>query len=462
MSEHQKQYSTLDMFDFHDIERSGTLLKSYSPMALRVYERGRRGSQRLPNPTVQAFDEMRNPLPAQKYIDRMSREMSEYICDVYNVTPDRAEDIIYSSFTDATKLVTSVLAHALPEEHATSFGLRNEVSSFVADEPGDRIWQMAHNARDDREEFQLFQQLQLAHPLIDLHASYPQKRVKGLLYRMQGLLNEDLYNGESQKGNEDLHFVTWHNPDDNEFLGYDPVAGAVPLLHNVSARRLKDGDNSIHIMTNFREKEPYTAMGKLLTKALKDKDPVLDMHRHVQDLAGLRLTVLGGPEERDFVHERVRDILGKRMIRQAREPLSSSRLHIAHIEDDHLIDGRSTNGHIDWRRTKVWLIDPVKGTVMRQPIELVVDDFGLLQNGYRYIGTETGPRLPEAHLEFERKRAQHPLFGFMFPMDVYRSAYESIDIDSEMARKRDENRRALRIHPEAPEELVLTQNSTVW
>ena len=462
MSEKAKQYSTIDMFKFRDVELSRELLGSYSPLALRVYERGRRGSQRLANPTRQPFDEMANPVSAQRYIDRMNRDMFSYICDVYDVTPDRAEDILFNAFSDATRLVSNVLAHALPEEHATSFGLRNEVSSFVAEEPGDRIWQMAHNARDDREEFQLFQQLQLAHPLIDLHASYPQRRVKGLVYRMQGLLNEDLYNGESQKGNEDLHFATWHHPEDNEFLGYDPIPGAVPLLHNVSARRLKDGKNSIHIMTNFREKDPHTAMGKLLAKTLMDGDPVLDMHHHVQDLAGLRLTVLGGPAERDFVYQRVRDTLQERMIKQAREPLSSSRLHIADVEEDCHIDGRSKNGHIDWRRVKVWLIDPAKGTIMRQPIELVVDDFGLLLNGMYYIGDKHDPRLPEAHLEFERKRAQYPLFGFLYPMNIYKSAYESIDIDGEMAKKRDENRRLLKIHPEAPQESVLRDAATVW
>ncbi|QQS43541.1 hypothetical protein IPM65_05310 [Candidatus Roizmanbacteria bacterium] len=461
MSEHSKQYSTIDMIDFNKVELSQELLGSYSPLALRVYERGRRGHQRLHNPTHAPFDEMSVQIPAHKYIERMNREMFEYICDVYDVTPDRAEDILFNAFSDANRLVTSTLAHALPEEHATSFGLRNEVLSFVADEPGDRIWQMAHQARDDREEFQLFQQLQLAHPLIDLHASYPQRRVKGLLYRMQGLLNEDLYNGESHKGNDDLHFATWHNPEDNAFLGYDPVIGGVPLFHNVSARRLKDGNNSIHIMTNFREKDPHTAMGKLLAKTLMNGDPVLDMHRHVQDLAGLRLTVLGGTRERDMVYQRVLDVLNERMIKQAREPLSSSKLHIADIEDDCHIDGRSKNGHIDWRRSKVWLIDPSKGTIMRQPIELVVDDYGLLMNGSYYIGDKNDPRLPEAHLEFERKRAQNPLFGFLFPTDVYRSAYESIDIEGEMAKKRDENRRALRIHPEAPQELVLG-DGIVW
>lgn len=461
MSERTKQYSTVGMFDFHDVERSRALLESYSPLALRVYERGSRGNQRLASPTRQRFDELEHPVPAQRYIDRMNRDMFEYVCDVYDVTPDRAEDIVFNAFTDANRLVTNVLAHALPEEHATSFGLRNEVSSFIADEPGDRIWQMAHNARDEREEFQIFQQLQLAHPLIDLHASYPQRRVKGLLYRMQGLLNEDLYNGESQKGNDDLHFATWHNPTDNEFFGYTPIPGAVPLLHNVSARRLKNGSNSIHIMTNFREKDPHIAMGKLLAKAIDQEDQTLDMHRHVQDLAGLRLTVLGGPQERDVVYQRVLDILGERMIKQSSKSMNPTRLQIADIEDDCLIDGRSKNGHIDWRRAKVWLIDPVKGTIMRQPIELVVDDFGLLLNGTYYIGDQHDPRLPEAHLEFERKRAQNPLFGFIFPRDIYQSAYDSIDLEGEMARKRDENRRSLKIHPEAPEELTLG-DGTVW
>lgn len=397
---------------------AGKVLGLYSRWAQILYRYGKYGkpesgrSRNLQEEKISA------------YKSRVNREILGAISEIHGISMERASSVYYESLKDANDLVSLILRGSLPHEYVNIFGLRNEVSSF-SNNPADHIWRLAHYSRDEAERYQIFRQLQLANMFFELNSTYPNEVIHQHMYLLHDLFNESLYQaGEGYRGNQNLS-VTHYCGEYNEFLSFNDDFGGQETKGIYSVRTIHNGKDDIHILTNNRIKGKAEAGGKALQKSTRSN--VIEINEHVRDLAGIRFTVIGDTYQRDYLYQRITDVL---TIGQ-----SGTNSIISRFEDDTVIDGRSTNGSIDWKRIKVYLRDK-DGNEIPQPIELIVDDFEVFWNGLYNVGSANSSRQPRAHGIYETERSQ-AIFPYLFPQGIYYDAYATLDIPMEMKKHKE-------------------------
>jgi hypothetical protein len=392
---------------------AGEVLGLYSPWAQILYRYGKYGkpesgrSRNLQGEKISA------------YKSRVNREILGAISEIHGISMERASSVYYESLKDANALVSLILRETLPREYVNIFGLRNEVSSF-SNNPADHIWRLAHSSRDEAERYQIFRQLQLANMFFELNSNYPNEVIHQYMYLLHELFNESLYQaGEGFRGNQYLS-VTHYCGEYNEFLSFHDDFGGQETKGIYSVRTIHNGKDDIHILTNNRIKGKAEAGGKALQKSTRSN--VIEINEHVRDLAGIRFTVIGDTGQRDYLYQRITDVLNKAQY--------GTNSIISRFEDDSVVDGRSTNGGIDWKRIKVYLKDK-DGKEISQPIELIVDDFEVFSNGLYYFGSANSSRKPRAHEIYKTERSQ-AIFPYLFPKDIYYDAYAAVHIPMAM------------------------------
>lgn len=341
------------------------------------------------------------------------------ISNEYNVDFAQAKDLLEMSMSGSNKMMQDIVRTALSEEYLKTFALRNEVLTYP-NSPADRLWRLAYDYRDQGERFQMLAQLLTTETFLNFYGRYPKREVKTELYEFEKFLNRYVF-GSGEASTELFECTTWHNNETNEYGGLAvkgmEMDGYHAKKHQFITRTLQNGGSQIRVNTNPRTKSYITAAEKAWGKGIKFNGlvrPTID----VNDLAGLRITAMGGQNERDYVY----DMLNSRL-----EEFGSG--YIEEKIEDHKVDGRTNCNDIDWRRLKIKLYD------VPFQIEIIVDDLPVHLNGENYVGKEDHPRKPPAHKEFERDRAEM-LFRHFFRPKHYNAIYNRMDIEGAIERQK--------------------------
>jgi hypothetical protein len=367
------------------------------------------------------------------------------ISEEYNVDFSQAKDLYEMSMSGSNKMMQDIVRTALSEDHLKTFALRNEILTYP-NSPADRLWRLAYDYRDQGERFQMLGQLLTTETFLNFYGRYPKREVKTELYEFEKFLNTYVF-GSGEESTELFECTTWHHDETNEYGGLAEkgvyMEGYHPKKHQFITRTLQNGGSEIRINTNPRTKSYITAAEKAWGKALKfgrNVSPTLD----VNDLAGLRITAMGGQSERDYVYSMLVDKLVK---------YGGGYLDGPPIED-HKVDGRTNCDGIDWRRLKVKLYD------VPFQIEVIVEDLPVYLNGEHYIGTDKNPRKPTAHKEFERDRAE-TLFRHFFRPNHYKAVYNRNDIEGAIEKRKHQVKNELLSQNRISEEDILENGKRI-
>lgn len=360
------------------------------------------------------------------------------ISSEYNVDFSHAKDLLEQSMSGSNKMMQDIVKTALSEDYLKTFALRNEILTYP-NSPADRLWRLAYDYRDQGERFQMLAQLLTSETFLNFYGRYPKREVKTELYEFEKFLNKYVF-GSGEESTELFECTTWHNNDTNEYGGLAELGmqmeGYHAKKHQLITRTLQNGGSGIRVHTNPRTKSYITAAEKAWGKALKFNGlvrPTID----VNDLAGLRITAMGGQQERDYVYNMVYSRLNE-----------FGNGYIEATEEDEKIDGRTNCNGIDWRRLKIKLYD------VPFQIEVIVDDLPVYLNSENYIGLEKHPRKPPAHKEFERERAES-LFRHFFRPDHYEAVYKRNNIEGAIAKRKQEVQNELLNHNKISDDEIL-------
>ncbi len=370
----------------------------------------------------------------EELIERTDENLFNTISQTYEVDIEHAKDLFEQSMNGANEMLVDIANTALAGDNSTTFGLRNEILTYP-NSFGNRLVRLGKSYRDQGERIQLLSQILPAETFLHFFGAFPRREVKTQLYQFGEFLNEHFFaSGEGATGF--LEFTAWHDDETNQYAGIakrgEESPGFHAKKHKFLTRELQNGGQGIFVLTNPRTKSYITAAEKAWGKALKNGGlvrPTID----VEDFAGLRITTMGGVHEREYVFEKIVESLNQ-----------YGGGYIRDFDHDEKIDGRSNSKGIDWRRLKVHLHG------VDFPIEVIVEDLEVYVNGQYYIGDEKDPRKPKAHLEFERERAE-TLFRFFFSEQNYQSAYNTVDVEGLIQKRKDDVRETLLKEKAVPE-----------